>query len=131
MASNISRTYTDLDLNFNAHPVTKDVVKKVGERTITTAIKNLVLLNYFEKPFNPNIGSNVKRLLFEPMDPITTAALQKEIETTITNFEPRAKLRNVYVDSDDDNNGYNVIIEFFIVNRLDPITLSLFLERIR
>lgn len=131
MASNVSRTYTDLDLNFIAHPVTKDITKKVGERTITTAIKNLILLNFFEKPFNPNIGSNVKRLLFEPMDPITTSALQKEIETTITNFEPRAKLRNVYVESDDDNNGYNVIIEFFIINRIEPITLNLFLERIR
>jgi len=131
MASNVSRTYADLDLNFGANPVTKDVNRKIGDRAIVTAVKNLILLNYFEKPFNPSIGSNVRRLLFEPMTAETGILLQKEIELTIANYEPRVKLRNVYVQSDYDNQGYNITIEFFIVNRLEPVTISLFLERLR
>lgn len=127
----ISRTYADLDLDFGANPVTGDVNKKIGDRAIITAIKNLILLNYFEKPFNPSIGSNVRRLLFEPLDSGTGSLLEKEITLTINNYEPRVKLRNVYVQTNDDNQGYDVTIEFFIVNRIEPITVSLFLERIR
>ena len=56
MASNTARLYKDLDLNFGINPVTKDVDKKIGDRAIITAVKNLILLNYFEKPFNPSIG---------------------------------------------------------------------------
>lgn len=131
MASNTSRLYKDLDLNFGINPVTKDVDKKLGDRAIITAVKNLILLNYFEKPFNPSIGSNVRRLLFEPMDAGTGSLLQKEITLTINNYEPRVKLRNVYVQADEDNQGYNVTIEFFLINRIEPITLNLFLERLR
>lgn len=131
MASNTSRLYKDLDLNFGINPVTKDVDKKLGDRAIITAVKNLILLNYFEKPFNPSIGSNVRRLLFEPMDAGTGSLLQKEITLTINNYEPRVKLRNVYVQADEDNQGYNVTIEFFLINRIEPVTLNLFLERLR
>lgn len=131
MASNTSRLYKDLDLNFGINPVTKDVDKKLGDRAIITAVKNLILLNYFEKPFNPSIGSNVRRLLFEPMDAGTGSLLQKEITLTINNYEPRVKLRNVYVQADEDNQGYDVTIEFFLINRLEPVTLNLFLERLR
>jgi phage baseplate assembly protein W len=131
MASNTSRLYKDLDLNFGINPVTKDVDKKLGDRAIITAVKNLILLNYFEKPFNPSIGSNVRRLLFEPMDAGTGSLLQKEISLTINNYEPRVKLRNVYVQADEDNQGYNVTIEFFLINRIEPVTLNLFLERLR
>lgn len=131
MASTSARTYVDLDLDFGANPVTKDVNKKVGDRAIINAVKNLILLNYFEKPFNPSVGSNVRRLLFEPMDGGTGSLLQREIELTIKNYEPRVKLRNVYVESDEENQGYNVTIEFFIVNRLEPVTVTFFLERLR
>lgn len=131
MASNTSRLYKDLDLNFGINPVTKDVDKKLGDRAIITAVKNLILLNYFEKPFNPSIGSNVRRLLFEPMDAGTGSLLQKEITLTINNYEPRVKLRNVYVQADEDNQGYNVTIEFFLINRIEPVTVNLFLERLR
>jgi phage baseplate assembly protein W len=131
MASNTSRLYKDLDLNFSINPVTKDVDKKVGDRAIITAVKNLILLNYFEKPFNPSIGSNVRRLLFEPMDAGTGSLLQKEITLTINNYEPRVKLRNVYVQADEENQGYSVTIEFFLINRIEPVTLNLFLERLR
>ena len=131
MASNTSRLYKDLDLNFGINPVTKDVNKKVGDRAIIAAVRNLILLNYFEKPFNPSIGSNVRRLLFEPMDAGTGSLLQKEITLTINNYEPRVKLRNVYVQADEENQGYNVTIEFFLINRIEPVTLNLFLERLR
>lgn len=131
MASNTTRLYKDLDLNFGINPVTKDVNKKVGDRAIIAAVRNLILLNYFEKPFNPSIGSNVRRLLFEPMDAGTGSLLQKEITLTINNYEPRVKLRNVYVQADEDNQGYNVTIEFFLINRIEPVTLNLFLERLR
>ena len=65
------------------------------------------------------------------MDAGTGSLLQKEITLTINNYEPRVKLRNVYVQADEDNQGYNVTIEFFLINRIEPVTLNLFLERLR
>jgi phage baseplate assembly protein W len=91
----------------------------------------LILTNHYERPFNPNIGSNVRKLLFENVDIITATALEREISQTIENYEPRVRLSKVYVNADFDNNGFKVRMDFFVVNKTDPITINFFLERIR
>jgi phage baseplate assembly protein W len=129
--SNVNRVFSDFDFNFIPHPVTKDLLKKTGTNSIVQCLVNLVQLNTFEKPFHPEIASNIRKLLFELVDPITAHALSNEIKNLIGNFEPRVSVKGVYVYADPDNNGYNVTIEFFLVNVNSPITISVFLERLR
>jgi phage baseplate assembly protein W len=128
--------YSDLDLDFIAHPTTKDVVKKKGIEAIKRSIRNLVLTNFYDLPFRPGIGSNTQKILFDNINPFTATFLRDAIEEVITNFEPRVKLREdtnngILVQVNADNNGYNVQISFSIINTGAPVTINLFLERLR
>jgi hypothetical protein len=129
--TNVTRVYKDLDLNFTVHPVKKDVSKHSGERAVINSIKNLILTNHYERPFQPDLGSNVQRLLFENVDAINAAALEREILQVIKNFEPRARVNKVSVLPDYDNNRFVVDMEFIINNLTNPITINFFLERVR
>ena len=131
VTTNIIAGYSDLDLNFTIHPVKKDINRYTNETAIVNSIKNLILTNHYERPFRPDIGSNVRRLLFENMDTITATTLEKEIAQTIKNYEPRANISRLNVSPDYDNNGFNVYMEFYVINRTNPITINFFLERIR
>jgi phage baseplate assembly protein W len=128
---NQARIYKDLDLAFTKHPIKNDVNKKTGYNAVIQSVKNLVLLSHYEKPFHPEIGGNVRKMLFEPMDPITANIIAKEIEDVITNFEPRVQLRSIDVVENFDNNGYDITIEFFLLNLPEPIQTTIFLERLR
>lgn len=124
--------YKDLDLDFFKNPTTKDVMKKVGAEAIKRSIRNLVFTNFYEKPFQPQIGSDVRSMLFDNVgSPLTQVYLQDAIRDLINNFERRVRLTNVTVDEDYDNNGFNVYIEYIILNRNIEVTSTLFLERIR
>lgn len=125
------RTFRDLDLNFQIHPIRKDINVHKNEFAIINSIKNLVLTNHYEKPFQPEIGSNIRRLLFENVDALMAAQIQREIEETINNFEPRAQVTRVTAVASPDENRYNVELEFFVINNSNPITINFFLERIR
>ena len=130
MAKN-TRTFTDLDLNFRAHPVTGDVTKKFDAEAIKASVKHLVLTNFYERPFHPEIGSSVRGLLFEPVSPVTARMLEKAITEVITNFEPRVAVLGVQVKFSPDNNSVYVSIEFTIVNTSTPQVVSFTLERTR
>lgn len=123
--------YSDLDLNFLPSPTTNDIMRKTGKEAIDRSIKNLVFTNYYEKPFRPGIGSNVLKLLFDTVNPLTSEFLKSAILEVIRNYEPRVEPLRVDVNFDIDNNGFNVRIEYLIVNRNEPATTTLFLERIR
>lgn len=129
--TNVTRTFKDLDLNFNIHPVKKDINKHVGELAVVNSIKNLVLTNHYERPFRPNLGSNLRRLLFENADKLTATLIEREIEQVVNNFEPRARIQKVTATPSNDESGFNVKMEFFVVNRAEPISITFFLERIR
>jgi phage baseplate assembly protein W len=129
--TNVTRQYRDLDLNFTIHPLRKDVNKNLDEVAIVNSIKNIVSTNHYEKPFQPDFGSNVRRMLFENLDNITASALEREIQQCITNYEPRVKLLGVKVIPDFDNNGFNVEMQFFILNKSEPVTITFLLERLR
>lgn len=123
--------YRDLDLDFFANPSTGDVFKKEGEEAIKRSVRNILFTNFYERLFQPSIGSNVRKLLFEPINPFTLTLLQNAIKETINNFEPRVTMIDVTVSSDIDNNGFNVRLQYVIKNRNMPIDTTLFLERIR
>jgi len=125
------RVFKDLDLNFTAHPIKKDIVKHTNEYAIINSVKNLILTNHFERPFRPEIGSGVSNLLFENVDPLVAAHLERAIEETISNYEPRVSLTGVVATAYPDDNRYSITLSFFIINNPNPITIDFFLERIR
>jgi len=127
----VNKEFKDLDLNFTVHPVKKDINKHVGDRAIINSVKNLILTNNFERLFQPELGSNVRALLFENLDLITANALENEIDQVIKNYEPRASIKKLSVEPDPDKNAFKVRLEFFIVNRPEPVILTFFLERVR
>lgn len=123
--------YKDLDLDFIPHPATGDVVKKVGNDSIKRSIRNLILSNFYERPFRPFIGSNAQKLLFDNASSITQNLLKDAISEVINNYEPRVSLKDLVIEFDYDNNGYNVTLSYVILNRSEPVVTSIFLERIR
>jgi phage baseplate assembly protein W len=127
----ITRSFKDLDLNFNIHPVRKDINLHKNEYAVISSVKNLILTNYYERLFQPDIGSNVRRLLFENVDNLMAARVEKAIEETILNFEPRVQISKITAIPDSDYNRYDIVLEFFIINNPSPITINFFLERIR
>lgn len=130
MARN-TRTFSDLDLNFTKHPVTKDIVRKFDEEAIKAAVKNLVLTQNYERPFHSEIGSQIRGLLFEPATPMLGIMLKRAITDTIINFEPRVRLDDVLITVSPDNNEVYVSIEFTIINTTRPVTVDLILTRTR
>jgi phage baseplate assembly protein W len=126
-----TRQFKDLDLSFNIHPVIKDINKHVDEQAVINSLKNIILTNHYEKPFNPDYGSNIRALLFENIDSITAITLEREILQTIENFEPRVSVSKVTAVPDFDNNGYSIKLDFFIINLSNPITIQFLLQRVR
>jgi phage baseplate assembly protein W len=128
-----SRTpdYSDLDLDFIAHPTTGDIVRKTGPDAIKRSVRNLILTNFYDRPFQHSKGSNAQKLLFENANPLTSTFLEDAIREVLKNYEPRIKITGLKVQFDYDNNGYNVVLGYVILNRLEPIVTTIFLERIR
>jgi phage baseplate assembly protein W len=126
-----TRLFTDIDLNFTAHPVTKDITRRFDENAIKASVLNLLLTRNFERPFHSEIGSPIRALLFELPGPMFTVMMQRAIIDVINNFEPRVEIIDVRVNDASDNNAVYVTLEFKIVNTERPITLDLTLERTR
>jgi phage baseplate assembly protein W len=131
ITTQVNKTYKDLDLNFTKHPVKKDVNKHTDATAVINSIKNLILTKHYERPFQPDIGSNVQNLLFENLDRITAATLEREITQVINTYEPRAKISRLTATPDIYNNAYTLNMEFFILSRTEPITINFTLNRVR
>jgi phage baseplate assembly protein W len=129
--ANITNIYSDIDFTFTKKPVTADVALSYDQQAVIRSVRNLLSTNHYERPFNPDIGSNINGLLFEPISPLTASALKNEIQATINNYEPRATLQEVQVSAQPDMNAYNVYLSFYIENATLPTTVTLFLERNR
>tara|TARA_Y100001972_G_scaffold48871_1_gene60107 strand:- start:1148 stop:1588 length:441 start_codon:yes stop_codon:yes gene_type:complete len=126
------RQYSDLDLFFGQRPVGNDVNRITDVISIKRALRNLLNLNTFEKPFHPEITGGIREMLFENMTPMTAAVITRKIEDVIEAFEPRCRLVSVRTLPDLDNNTYNVTIEFYIQNAPTELaTLDVMLERLR
>ena len=126
------RQYTDLDLFFGKKSSNSDVQEITDIKAVKRSIRNLVLLNHYEKPFHPEIASGVRDMLFENMTPVTAQILARKIEDVIQNFEPRARLVSVIAFPNLDKNEYEVSIEFYVVNQpTELVDLTIMLERVR
>ena len=125
------KRYKDLDLNFTAHPVRKDVNKLTDDNAVIASVRNLLFTNFYERLFQPDVGSNLKCLLFENMDYLTSVKVQRAITETISNYEPRVTVSRLSVKPDYDKNSYACDMEFIILNRNEPVRITFFLERVR
>lgn len=123
--------YSDINLDFNAHPVTGDIIKAVNADAIKKAFKNLVLTNFYEVPFAPTIGSNIRGSLFENFNPMTVEFMKSKIRELAEEHEPRIRISAIEVFQQQDNNNIQVSIQYTIIelNRIDNFTV--FLERTR
>jgi len=126
-----TRTFSDLDLSFTPNPVTGDIFKKYNENAIKSSIKNLVMINHYEKHFHPEIGSEARSLLFELPDPQVDIMLSRTISMVITTHEPRVDLVKVIVKNIPNDNAMGVVIIFKVKNTSIPIVLDFILARER
>ena len=126
-----TREWSDLDLDFTKHPVTKDIVRKTNVEAVKRSVRNLIRTNRYEKHFHPEIDGGVTRHLFGLSTAHTKHDIALAIQSCLKNYEPRVIVDNVSVTGDLDKNGFNVSIFFRIINSPEPIEVSLFLERIR
>ena len=117
---------------FFGRKTNNDLSKVTNVEAVKRSVRNLILHNTFEKPFHPEIGGNVRGLLFENMTPMTSSVIARKIQDTIENFEPRARLVSVQAVPDAQENGYKVSVYFYIVNApTELVQLDSFLERLR
>ena len=125
------KIYKDLNLDFQQNTATKDIQKMLDVESVKRSVRNLINLNYYEKPFHPEIGSNLRGLLFENITPQISHYIGKQIEMLIKNYEPRCRLVDVSNRPNLDKNGYSVSISFYVVNSPEPVEVETFLERLR
>ena len=127
-----SRVYKDINLNFSTNPVTQDVTTLTDVNAVKRSVRNLLLTNHYDRPFHPEIGSNIQALLFENFGPITANQLSRTIEEMIANFEPRARVESVECYPVSETNTYDVRIYFYVENLpADLIEFQTLLEAMR
>jgi hypothetical protein len=125
------RTYKDLDLDFTRHPVTNDVVKIEDVNAVKRSVRNLVNTQFYERPFHPELGCGVRDLLFENFTPMTGIFIRRKIEEVLVNYEPRANISSIAVNEQQDRNGINVEVNFYVLNLPNPVSVTTTLQRIR
>ena len=127
----LSKIYSDIDFTFTKKPVTGDVALSYDDQAVIRSVRNLLSTRNYERPFNPDLGSSLDALLFENISPLTANSIKNEITRMIGNYEPRANIKDVVVNSQPDKNAYDVTLSFYIENATLPTTVTLLLERNR
>jgi len=123
--------YKDFDLSFSRNPLTNDIGKKTDANAINQSMKMLLSTSFYERPFRPQVGSNLRRILFEPADPITIQDLRASIESLILNYEPRVQILDIKINDNVENNAYDLTIEYSLVNLVQTQTFKTTLRRLR
>jgi phage baseplate assembly protein W len=126
-----NQVYSDFLNDLNPHPITGDVVRYVNENAVNRSIRNLIFTNRGERLYQPNLGGDIYKILFEPMSTAVSQLLSQTIDSLIRDHEPRAKVLAIDVAPDYDGNAYMVTIQYMIINRQNPITLNVTLTRVR
>ena len=126
-----SKVFKDLNLDFQQNTATKDIQKLTDVEAVKRSVRNLISTNHYEKPFHPEIGSNLRAMLFENLTPQMNHLISKQIELLIKNYEPRVRLVQVNAQPSYDRNGYLATISFYVLNHPEPVVVENFLERLR
>ena len=127
----ISRLYKDLDLSFTRNPVTGDVSKKIDVNAVKQSLNILMQTNFYERPFAPEKGANLRAYLFEPMSNLVANVLQSTVRNMIASYEPRVRIETIFVRPNFDMDSYEIELRFFVVGISSPQTLVAQLKRLR
>lgn len=127
----VVKTYSDLDLDFIPHPVSGDILPLRDADAVKRSVRNLILTGVYERMFQPKLGSGIKQLLFEPINPLTQTSIQVAVQDVLRRFEKRVSILETHVSVRPDENGYNVTLTFAIDTISEVLTVDVFLERIR
>jgi phage baseplate assembly protein W len=131
LARRREETYSDFFKDMSKNPVSNDLAKLIDEDSIKESLKNLILTNRGERLFQPNIGCDIQKLLFENITPDLLLLIKEVVQTTINQYEPRVALIGVDVLAETDQNSISIIITFSTINREEPTTLGISIARIR
>ena len=123
--------YSDLPLNLTSHPVTGNIKMLSNADAVKQSVKNLVLTNFFERPYDAFKGGDILAQLFENMDPLTEYNLTKNVEQVLKNHEPRATVDDIKTRVIEDQNAINMEIIFQVINIPEQLTVTVLLERVR
>ena len=123
--------HRDLDLSLKIHPIRKDIIPLKDDNAIKNAIRNLLVSNFSDRPFQRDKGANLRALLFEPADVITTVAIKQNIRKVIAKYEPRVKLIRISVQNKADQNAYRIIVRFLIKEFDQADNVEIILRRLR
>jgi phage baseplate assembly protein W len=126
-----TRTFVDFDASFLSNPTTRDLTVKTNDRAIKAAVRSLVLTSFYEKPFHPEIGSQVNRLLFENFGDMFVILMKESVTDVITNYEPRVTVIDVDVIPNEIKHSVVINIKFTIKNTTQPLNVSIVLDRTR
>ena len=111
----VSKPFKDISATFQTNPLNSDLIALKNENAISRSIRNLILTVPGDKPFQPDLGSEVYESLFETLDQITASSIQQQIENTIIKYEPRVDLKDVFVKANIPNNAFDVLIDYEII----------------
>ena len=123
--------YSDFYSNFDLELVKKDLLSYKNEDSVKRSIRNILLTDKGERFFNPTFGSDIRKMLFENFSPSTEQVVADLIKNAIGNHEPRANVIDVNVSGNPDQNSMYINIVFSVINKAEPVTLELILNRIR
>ena len=125
------KAHSDLNLKLTRHPIRKDIIPLKDDAAIKNAIKHLLITNFFERPFQPAKGANLRGLLFEPADAITELAISDSIRRILVNEEPRIKVLSIDVNDNSVENEYNILVRFLIKKISTEDQVEIVLRRLR
>ena len=125
------KPHRDLDLSLKIHPIRKDIIPLKDDNAIKNALRNLLVSNFYDRPFSRDKGANLKGLLFEPADVITQITMRKNLETVIRKYEPRVAIRRITINDDPDNNSYRINVNFKIKENDTDESVTIVLRRLK
>ena len=125
------KPHRDLDLSLKIHPIRKDIIPLKDDAAIKNAIKNLLITNFYERPFADDLGANLRGLLFEPAGLITNIELRSNIRDVIQKYEPRVALTDISVNNMESDNSYHISVNFNIKEYDTASGVEIILRRLR
>ena len=126
-----NRIYADLNLSFTKNPATKDVARLFDVQAIKRSVKNIILTNKYERPFNSDFGCNLRGFLFENITEPLLVIIKDRVAMAIEKYEPRVTVEDVVVRDNQDKNGISIMVSFLINGTEAPVSVSTFLQRVR
>ncbi len=125
------KPFSDLDLSLKIHPIRKDIIPLKDDAAVKNAVKNLLISNFYERPFQDDLGANLRGLLFEPVGVITNIELRDNIRFVLEKYEPRIVTTNIDIVDIVDTNSYRILVNFRIKQNNQNDVVEIVLRRLR